>query len=87
MTLNPPEIIERLTRVAPLGLRFFDAVTQQVVGGLAVTAWPAATPAQQMPLFANPSGVHVLQHAPGLRDFENGAGDEAFWANIPAKKP
>jgi hypothetical protein len=87
MMLNSPDVIDRLTRVAPLGVRFFDAVTKKPVGGLAVTARATSNPARRIAMFANPSGVYVLQNVPALRDFENGEGDEAFWVHIPTTKP
>jgi len=82
--LNAPVVIDRLTRVAPLGMRFFDAVTQKAVVGLAVTARATSNPARQIPMFATPSGVYVLQNVPALREFENGIGNEAFWTHMPA---
>jgi hypothetical protein len=86
MTSNSPDVLDRVTRVAPLGVRFFDAVTKRVVTGLTVTARAVASPARQLTMFANPAGVYVLAHVPGLRDFENGAGDEAFWAKVATPK-
>ncbi len=77
---------EKITRVAPFGVRFYDPVGKQLVTGLTVTARAAANPARVLDLFPNPSGVYVLQNAPGLRDFENGAGDADFWARLPAPR-
>jgi hypothetical protein len=84
MMVNPPVVIDRLTRVAPLGVRFFDAVTKKTVSELTITARTKSKPGQPISMFTNPSGVYVLQHVPALRDFENGAGDEAFWEHMPA---
>jgi hypothetical protein len=81
---NPVEVLERQTLVAPLGLRFHDAATgERVGGGLAVTVYPANNGARRVEAFANRSGTYVVHHAPGLRAFEHGAGDEEFWSNLP----
>ena len=75
---------ERLTMVAPLGLRFWDEVSARVIGdGLNVTAYPADNPARRIEAFANRSGVYVLRNLPGMREVENGAGDTAFWNSVP----
>lgn len=81
---NPVQVLERLTLVAPLGLSFHDAATgERIGGGLTVTIYPANNSAQRVAAFANRSGIYVLHHAPGLRALEQGAGDEAFWKNLP----
>jgi hypothetical protein len=82
---NPVQVLERLTLVAPLGLRFHDAATGERVGdGLSVSVYPANNSARRVAAFANRSGTYVLHHAPGLRRaFEHGAGDEEFWLNLP----
>jgi hypothetical protein len=83
----PFQIIERQTLVAPLGLRFRDAATGEMVrGGLVVTAYPTAQPSRRATAFANNSGVYVVRHAAGLRDVESGAGDESFWNAPPPKR-
>ena len=49
---------ERLTMVAPLGLRFWDEVSARVIGdGLNVTAYPADNPARCLP--ANLPGIAI----------------------------
>ncbi|MCA1564713.1 MAG: hypothetical protein LC803_03455 [Acidobacteria bacterium] len=84
MALNPVQVLERLTLVAPLGLRFHDAATgERVGGGLVVTVYPANNTAQRVAAFVNRSGTYVLHHAPGLRAFAHGAGDDEFWNNLP----
>jgi hypothetical protein len=79
--------LERLTYVAPLGVRFFDLAVRRHVRELLVSAAPVAAPGRRITLFANPSGVFVLRGAPGLREFEGGAGDATFWAGLPAPTP
>jgi len=81
---NPGQVLERVTHVAPLGLRFHDAATgERVGGGLTVTVYPANNSARRVEAFVNRSGTYVLHHAPGLREFEHGAGDDEFWNNLP----
>src|SRR5215213_3715076 len=80
-------VLDRLTSVAPLGLRFHDATTSQVVGdGLNVWAYPLGQPSATRPMFPNRRGVFVLHHAPALRTVENGTGDDDYWNNLPPKK-
>jgi hypothetical protein len=82
------KVIERITRVTPLGVRFWDPAAGEPVGaGLLVTAYPVARPVQRLPLVSNSRGVYMLRNVPGLRAFEFGAGDAAFWANLPAPIP
>jgi hypothetical protein len=67
------QVIERLTLVAPLGLRFRDEVSGRIIGdGLVVTAYPATRPERRVRALSNPSGIYVFGHLPGLRNFENG---------------
>ena len=87
--MNPQvQVIETFSRVAPLGVRFWDRVSGRIIDtGLTVTASPQAHATQQTLLFPNRSGVYVLHHAPGLREFEHGSGDAAFWRNAPSPRP
>ena len=86
-----PIVFEHLTRVAPLGLRFWDAATGLFISeGLSVQAVPklssgvyTGTPVQAFP---NRSGIFVFNHLPGLQDSEFGAGDQAYWQSPPPKK-
>lgn len=86
--MNAPFLLlERQTLLAPLGLRFRDAATGELVGGgLSVTAYPTDDPSRRASAFVNRSGVYVLQHAAGLREAEFGAGDKAFWDAAPTKR-
>jgi hypothetical protein len=80
-------VLDQVTIVAPLGLRFRDAVTGALVGdGFSVWAYPSIQPYARRPLIPNRKGVYVLHHAPGLRDLENGKGDDAFWSNLSASR-
>ena len=83
-----PQILklDRLTLVAPLGLRFCDLMSGVLVGdGLDVQVYPSGNPTTKVPAVANRKGVYVLHHAPGLRDLEHGEGDQEFWQNVPAR--
>jgi hypothetical protein len=94
---------ETLYRLCPLGVRFWDEVTQAVVtDGLTVMAapkpawnqgiarllkrgsrlgaFPALPAVQQVIATPNHSGIYVFRSLPGLRDAEQGTGDDQFWA-------
>lgn len=74
--------------VAPLGLRFHDVATGASVGsGLVVTVYPANNSERRVEAFVNRSGTYVLHHAPGMRAFEQGAGDDDFWNHPPPSQP
>lgn len=90
--MRPPiRVMEQLSRIAPLGVRFHDEATGAPVGdGLRVSAFPEHLPAARKPSVVNRSGVHVLMDLPGLRDLEYGDGDagtDAWWAALPARRP
>ena len=79
--------LDRLTIVAPLGLRFHDTVSGALVGaGLNVSAYPTGRPTARQQALNNRSGVYVLHHAAGLRQVENGDGSSTFWKQTPANK-
>ena len=81
-------LTERLSFVAPLGVRFWDTVAGEIVsGGLSVTAYPAHGAGRPTRAVANRSGTFVLHHAYGLGDIERGAGDEEFWQSLPPRAP
>lgn len=89
--MTTPVILDRLTRVAPLGLRFWDALTNTFISdGLQVTAIPKVTSGvfsgKPVNAFPNRSGVFVFHALPGLREAEFGAGDDAYWSAPPAQK-
>ncbi len=82
----PQPVLDRLTRVTPLGLRFWDVAAGKVVGnGLSVTATPPDNPARIIPATLNRSGIYLFQNLPGLREVEHGAGDADFWLNPPQR--
>ena len=86
MTLSVTTL-DRLTQVAPLGLRFRDVVSGTLVGdGLNVRVYPLGRSMASVPAIANRKGVYVVHHAPGLRTLEGGEGDRKFWDNLPPRK-
>jgi len=77
---SPFITVDRLTMVAPLGLRFHDATTGALVGdGLSVWAYPVGRPSAKRPAIANRKGVYVLHHGYGLREREQGDGTRFYW--------
>lgn len=74
--------LDRLTMVAPLGVRFHDTVSGNIVGdGLSVWAYPTGRPTAKRPAIGNRKGVYVLHHGYGLRDREQGDGTQVYWDN------
>lgn len=84
-----PQIIERQTLTAPLGLQFHDAATGAVVAdNLEIKVRPANDDLRRRETraAANRSGVFVAHRVSGLTDFGRGAGDERFWQDNASKK-
>lgn len=79
-------VIERYGRVAPLGVRFRDALTASFVfEGLVCEAWNLAEPRRRARGFPNASGTFVWLDLPGVRERTFGRGDDDYWAaQIPA---
>ena len=75
------QVLEEVTLVSPLGLRFWDvALAAQSEPGLAVVAYPDAYPELVTTANWNGSGIYSFSGLPGLRQSENGAGDDAYWS-------
>jgi hypothetical protein len=71
---------ERLTYVTPLGVAFVDAATgRRVSDGLAVRVEGAAARPNRV-------GVFVVPHVAGLAAAERGAGDDAYWSDMPVQR-
>lgn len=89
--MNADDVValERVTRVTPFGARFWDAATRRFIADrLRLRAWRGAdTSTRATEGFPNPSGVMLLAGLPGLRELENGAGDDAYWAAAPVSPP
>jgi len=75
---------EVVTIVTPLGLRFRDAATGRVVGDSLDVRHTPAGGERTRTASVSPSGVWALHSLPGLRELEAGAGDDAYWAAVPA---
>lgn len=86
-------LVERLTRNAPLGIRFWDPVEQtSAIEGLRVEVFRATNPAKRVRAWPNRSGVYVSHTlpaflasgspaGPGLREFETSDAEPAvLWA-------
>jgi hypothetical protein len=86
---RPKRIIETLGRVAPLGIRFHDALTDTDVHGLTVDAWPALGDAtveqslRRIRAFETAGAVYGWLDLPGLRQYTFGAGDDKYWRDLP----
>jgi hypothetical protein len=76
---------DRVSRLTPLGLRFWDGVDRRFVCDPELTVRARRLGAISEPIKANvtTSGVYAFHGLPGLRDIENGSGDDAFWAANP----
>ncbi|MFY2562735.1 hypothetical protein ACN469_34400 [Corallococcus terminator] len=85
------QVLEHVSRIAPLGIRFRDEATGAWVNeGLRVSAFPVGQPSLRRESVVNRSGLHLLMNLPGLRDLEFGdehAGDDAWWAALPSRRP
>jgi hypothetical protein len=87
LQMKPTQVIERLTIVTPLGLRFWDQVTEKIIGdGLIVTAYPPDNPSRTTSAFVNRSSTYVLRNLPGLKRAEIGEGDDEYWGNLPVTR-
>lgn len=83
---GPATILERLGRVTPLGIRFWDDAAHVAVSdGLSVTVFPAERPHSRAHARPNAaSNTFVLPQLPGPRvpEEEFGLGDAAFWQQV-----
>jgi hypothetical protein len=76
-----------ITRVAPLGLRFWDGAMRRLVSeGLSVIGYFESDPSQRIPATLNRSDAFVLQNLPWMRATENGAGDDDYWRTHPPSR-
>lgn len=69
-------ISEQVTRFTPLGIRFWDPLTdRQVSDGLTVQANPVGRPEKRISAFQTKSQVYAFSGLPGLGDIEDGTID------------
>lgn len=86
--ISEVKVLEELTWVAPFGVRFWDVTAMAPAGaGLTVVAYPDAFPGLRCTADVNRTGVYFFHGLPGMRRFENGDGDEDFWAAHPPSIP
>ena len=79
--------IEEISHLTPLGLRFWDTLSGNLVGeGLTVTVYPSGDSSRQTKAISNRSGIYLAQNLPGLSEIEYGETDTDFWSNV-TKKP
>lgn len=84
MSVPTVVVLEEITCVAPLGIRFWDVATARAIGaGLTVQAYPVGVPDLRMDAVVSRHGVYSFRGLPGMRQVENGAGDDAFWGSNP----
>lgn len=75
-------VLERLSIVAPLGVRLRDEATGATVSdSLLVEVHPDGNPEWRIAGFPNPSGIFTFRNLPGMRDVEQGDGSAAWWAS------
>lgn len=81
------KVLETIGVYTPLGIRFWDPVTeQQIREDLRVTAWPADAPSHAVTAYRSRSDIYVLQGLPGLRDLEYpGDGDDSSGSPPPQR--
>jgi hypothetical protein len=78
------QVGERVTRVAPFGVRFWDVASRRpVIEGLRVVHRDPA--GRVTPATANRAGVWTLSGLPGLHRVEYGSGDEEYWRLTPPR--
>ena len=86
--MNGGDLLERVTRVTPLGVRFVDVVTStSVTGSLSVEVYPKGETERRTQGVVNRTGVFVFNGLPGLSLIERGEGDDAFWAAQTPRYP
>jgi len=82
-----PRVLESVTRVTPLAVRFWDEVTRATISdGLRVVAYAKNQPDRLLRPIENRHRTFVWSDLPGLRDQEYGAGDQDYWAAPPPKR-
>lgn len=79
-------VLEKVTLTTPLGVRFWDFVTNRPIAD-ALEAWlyQADRPKQRSYGLFNRAAVCVFQNVPGLRGFERAVGDDDPWSVVMPK--
>ena len=73
-------VLETLTIVTPLGVRFRDHATGAVIADGLIATLRAAGGGAAITGIVNRQGVFAFSGLPAMREVEHGAGDDAFWA-------
>lgn len=77
-------VYEEVSIITPLGVKFRDESTSALVSDdLVVTLHPEGADERKTRGAISRSGVFVFRNLPGMREVEQGAGDDAFWAAQP----
>ena len=77
-------VLEELETFCPLGLRFWDAVTDdQIRAGLRVRAWPEPALRPVVEAFRTRSDIYAFQGLPGLRALERPPANPTGLAVVP----
>jgi hypothetical protein len=80
------EVLDRVTRVTPIGAKFFDAVEQAIVSeGLVVSMWRLNGSTKRQQAIVNHTGVFVVRGLRCLHEAETGKGDKDYWDHVLAK--
>jgi len=78
--------LELVSRVAPVGVRFWDDLTRSfITGDLDVSAQPVDVALPPTVLVPNRSGVYYATSLPFFPAGGFGGGDDAYWASITAR--
>ena len=87
LAIETPTVIESFPLRCPLGVRFRDTATMQIVAsGLSVTAYPVTAPfpeAVRRSASPNRSGVWVFNDLAGLRSYELGVDNQSVNGSPP----
>jgi hypothetical protein len=87
---NAVQVLDRFSLVTPLGIRFWDGVTNSIIAdSLQTVTYPQINPNLRVQGFPNSQGVYVFRNLPGLRAVENGVGENnaTFWSSPPVQLP
>jgi hypothetical protein len=76
------DVLDTVTVVTPLGVRFVDEVTGRTISDGLVVSYQRASGVTYAQ--TNREGIYLLSGLPGLGASELGEGDGAFWASPPA---
>lgn len=80
------EVLDRVTRVTPIGARFFDAVEQAIVSEeLVVSMWRLNGSTKRQQAVVNHTGVFVVRGLRCLHEAETGKGDKDYWDHVLTK--